>query len=97
MPVDAALAPAGDAGGASERRAVGDGVCLGEAMKARHPGHLSLWAWLISTLILMTALLVNLVQLHVLQGLVIAPFALVSGLRAFSIVRTVAGRDTGES
>ena len=66
-------------------------------MKARHPGHLSLWAWLIWTLILTTALLVNLVQLHVLQSLVIAPFALVSGLWAFSIVRTIARRDASES
>ena len=63
-------------------------------MRANGPGRISFWGWVICSALLITVLLVNLVQLNLLPTLVLAPFALVSALRVFSIAQLIARRES---
>ena len=63
-------------------------------MVIKWPGRISFWAWTLVSLTLMIILVVNLAQLNVVPSLILAPFVLVSGLRAFSIAQRISARES---
>lgn len=60
------------------------------------PGQISFWAWALVSLALMIVLIVNLAQLNVLPSLILAPFVLVSAVRAFSIAQSTSRREPND-